>query len=143
MIGFIFKTTLILAVIVGGSVLLVNTVPFLKANILEIVNPRVQEGKLVQKLQSTLSELDTAPTKSARDALVTQSQDIIQEIVDLNEAHDGVVDGIVTKIGETLLGTVVTPTPSPSDAASSSPSTPTPAVVTVTVTVTPVPSPCE
>lgn len=141
MIGFIFKTGLILTIITAGSVLVIGNVPFLKANILEVVNPRVEEGKLVQKLQDTLAELDAAPTESARDALVAESQDIIQQISDLNEAHDGVVDGVITKIGETLLGTVATRTPT--ETSGQTPITPTPVIVTVTVTVTPVPSPCE
>ena len=137
MIGFIVKTCLTLAVIAGGSVLLVNNVPYLKANILEVVNPRVQEQKLVQKLQTTLTDVGDATTNAARDKLITESQALLQNISDINDNHSGVVDGVISKVTDTLLGTA-TPSVIPPTVT---------VMVTVTVTpspqATPAPSPCK
>jgi hypothetical protein len=144
-ISFLFKTVLTLAVLVGGSVLLVNNVPYLKANILEVVNPRVQEQKLVQKLQTTLTDLGNLPTgqagaitSAARDKLITESKALLQNISSINDNHSGVVDGVISKVTDTLLGTPsVTGTPTPTGVGA----TQTPPTVTVMVTVTVTPSP--
>jgi hypothetical protein len=129
MIGFIVKTCLGLAVIVGGSALLVNNVPSLKANILEVVNPRVQEQKLVQKLQTTLTDAGNAATNAARDKLIAESQALLKSIADINDNHSGIVDGVVSKVTDTLLGTPTatqTPIPSPVSSAKASEATPSP-----------------
>lgn len=139
MIGFVIKACLTLAAVVGGSVLLVNNVPYLKANVLEVVNPRVQEGKLVEQLNTTLTKLDDATTSAARDKLITESKALLQDITDLNEEHSGVVDGIISNVTDALLGTP----PSPKVSEDAAIATPAVVTVTVTVTVTPVPSPCR
>lgn len=129
MIWFAVKTCLILVAVAGGSVLLIDNVPFLKANILEVVNPRVQEGKLVETLQTKLTDIGSAATNTARDKLIAESQELIDQITKLNEEHSGIVDGVISTVTEQLLGTSPTQTPTPADSPQ-----PTPATVTVTVT---------
>jgi hypothetical protein len=105
MIGFMFKSLLILATAVVGSVLLVNKVPSLKANILEAVYPRAQEGKLVQQLHDVLTGIDDASTDAARNVLIEKSKALLQNISDMNAEHAGVVDGVIGKVTDVLLGT--------------------------------------
>jgi len=120
MIRFALKTSLILAVVIGGSLLLVNNVPSLKANILEVVNPRVEEGKMVQQLQDTLTKLDDSISQTgagkttSTKALVTQAQQQLQNIADINSEHAGVADGVVGRVTDALFGNIPTATSQPS-----------------------------
>lgn len=141
MIWFAVKTCLIIATIATGSVLLIDNVLFLKANILEVVNPRVQEGKLVEQLQTTLTKIQNASTDATRDKLIAESQELIDEITKLNEEHSGIVDGVVSKVTEALLGTP--PSPSASEGAEQATRTPTETSGQVTVTVTVTPEGCK
>lgn len=110
-----------LGIVVTGAVLVIDNIPSLKANVLEIVNPRVQEGELVRTLQQTLEELDSAvPGSGAASAttiqkskqLISESKDLLRQISDINEEHAGVTTGIITKAVDALIGTVVSATPS-------------------------------
>ncbi len=122
MIGFVLKSCCLVAIVIVSSLLLINTVPSLKANILEVVNPRVEEGKLVQKLQETLTKIDTATRTTGAgqedtDALIKESKELLQSIADINEEHSGVASGIVSKVADVVFGaesqTTVTVTVSP------------------------------
>ena len=118
-----------LGIVVGGAYLAFDNVPSLKANILEMVNPRVQEAKLVDQLDTTLTELESATTPAQRNILITKSQELLKGIATINTAHSGVVAGIVTKVTDALTRTATSPT-------ATSPASP------VGATMTPATTPC-
>ena len=156
---FFLKIGLGLLVLVGGSVLLVNNVPSLKASVLEALNPRVREQKLIDQLKSNLQALDASiatqggassiiidKTKPSYQKLITESKDLLNEIGVINNDHAGTLGGVISKATDLLIGIVASPTPQTATSASSI-GLPTgqvgssQTVVTVTVTVTP--SPCK
>lgn len=127
---FLFKIGLGMMVLVGGSVLLINNVPSLKANVIEAINPRVREQKLIEQLKSNLQALDAsiatqldAPNIAIDKAktsqltkLVEESKEILSEIGMMNEEGSGLVDGIISKATDIIIGGVTassTPSPSP------------------------------
>lgn len=132
--SFIIKTILGLGVVIGGSVLLVNNVPSLQANLIRVVNPRIHQQELVQKLAENLDTLEatiteTAGTPQARSTsiakiseesqqLITKSQELIKQISDINEKH-GIVDAVVGRVVDAV---IKMPTPAPTPV--SSPSSP-------------------
>lgn len=140
MTHFLIKAILGLIVLSVGTLIVVNAVPPLKANILEAVNPRIKQQRLVDELKENLDALtlDLAKTNIGTVAatktktLIAESQMLLQQVSELNEEHSGVVSGIVEKVVDAVIGNFTNNEPSPS---------PTPTVVTVTVTVTP--SPCN
>ncbi len=149
MLGSLVKSVLVLAGLTAGAVLVVNTVPSLKANILEVVNPRAKEARLIKSLTDNLDTLDEdlsrvagaaaggTSTAAKNKKLVDESQALLKEIADINQEHSGLVSGVVDSVVDSLIGTTstVTPTTTPATTSTSAPNT-----VYVTVTVTPAPS---
>ncbi len=113
MIRFLVKMSLWVALLAGGSVLAVNTIPSLKANIIETVNPRVKEQKLVRELQKSLDALADSAVIAKNKAAITKSQELLQQISELNGEHAGLVDSIISKVADVMLGTATTSTPTP------------------------------
>lgn len=117
---FFIKIIFYGGIIVGGSVLAIDRVPWLKANILEVVNPRIEEGKLVQQLRENLVKLDSVVSGGAATSgdatsalqtkkLVKESQGLLQQIADINDSRDSATAGIITKAVDVLIGAVASP----------------------------------
>jgi hypothetical protein len=116
--NFLLKTGLLIAVIAGGSVMLVRNVPSLQANIISVLNPQVKEQKLAQELTQYLSEVNTSlveitedPTESAAAVahvvsdnkhLITKSQEVLKQIQDLQESHPGIISAVVGQVAGLL-----------------------------------------
>ncbi len=120
---FLIKMFFYLGIVAAGAYFAVNNIPSLKANILETVNPRIEEGQLVRTLQQTLEELDstlssegtatTTVTTQKKQQLVAESQELLREIADINDKRDSVAVGIVTKAVDALIGTTASPAATP------------------------------
>lgn len=120
---FVIKIIFYAGIVTGGSVLVIDRIPWLKANILEIVNPRIQEGELVRTLQQNLEQLDAvlpkdgAATSAAirkSQRIIAESRDLLEQIADINDRHDDVMDGVVAKVVDALIDPIfssVAPTP--------------------------------
>jgi hypothetical protein len=122
--NFLLKTGLLIAVIAGGSVMLVRNVPSLQANVISVLNPQVKEQKLAQELTQYLSEINTSlveitedPAESAAAVahvvsdnkhLITKSQEILKQIQDLQENHSGVISTVVGQVVQALTSNTTT-----------------------------------
>jgi hypothetical protein len=114
MIKFFIKMGLWIALLAGGSVLAVNLVPSLKGNIIETINPRIKEQKLVSELQKNLDALSNSSVVTKNNAVVAKSQELLKQISDLNVEHTGLVDAVISKVADVVLGTTSDSTPSAS-----------------------------
>lgn len=146
------------AILVTGVFLAVDHTPFLKASIIEMVNPRTKEARLLESLRTHLDtavslvaeeeegvkktgqEGDTGfmPDDSTYQARVAQAlegaREVLDDVVALNDEQSGTARQVVTKtLTAVLADTSTAPTPVPQESASPSP---------VAGNQTPTPDPC-
>ena len=107
-------------------------IPSLRANILEVANPRQREARLLDQLKQRLDRAATGLPRTAAsggaesdDAAVSVREDLeaanelVSEISKLNEEHSGPADGILARALDAVIpggGTVPFPsaaTPAP------------------------------
>jgi len=152
------KLSVMGAVLAAGVFLVVDHTPSLKASIIEMVNPRAKEARLLEDLRTHLDtavslvtegkeeikktgeegDQGVAPDDSTYQVRVAQALDdarkVLDDVVTLNDEHSGTARQVV---GETLTAvladTSVTPTPVPQESAAPSPET---------GSQTPTPDPC-
>ncbi|HXK36653.1 MAG TPA: hypothetical protein VJ553_03670 [Candidatus Paceibacterota bacterium] len=119
MLRFLFY----LAIVIVGGVLALNYIPSLKANIIEVVNPRMKETRLLGDLQRHLDDaaalLPEAGEQASDDDIaegyeaLQKAQEVLDEVTTINEENSGTARNIVTKALDAILpgGTVPTPVP--------------------------------
>ena len=116
------KLALFLILAVAGSAVAVSRIPSLKANMFEIVNPRIKEQKLVETLAGRLDDLNeqianstTAQTLSKNKQIISEAQKLVDEISAINKAHGNPASGLVDKAVSLLFGAPAAETVSDGD----------------------------
>lgn len=107
---------MLLIAISGGF--LINQIPSWKQRVIEVVNPAVNEARLLGELTASLDELDkNIDTNNAgkNKDLIDKSRTILQNITDLNQKNSGIIKQQIGKIIDALIDR----TPYPADHLSS------------------------
>ena len=105
------------SVILGaGALILFTRSPDLKANMLEIINPRIKEARLLGELNKNLGKLesrfsgvsevtpsDEADVRFTDREVLEQARELVGEIETINKKNSGRVRNTVTRILDTFI----------------------------------------
>ena len=117
MLRFLFY----LAIVIVGGVLALNYIPSLKANIIEVVNPRMKETRLLGDLQRHLDDaaalLPEAGEQASDDDLaegyeaLQKAQEVLDEVTTITEGNSAPARNTAPKAVASILPGASCPTP--------------------------------
>lgn len=101
--GFLIKSVLILLVIAVAGGFLINGVPTWKQHVIEVINPAAKEARILGEMKTNLDELNKTTSDPKAKNLISKSQDLLQNITDINQNNSGIIKQGVSKIIDALI----------------------------------------
>ncbi len=101
--GFLVKSFLVILLIAVAGGFLINSIPSWKQHVIEVINPAAKEARLLGEMKTNLDELSKNTSDPQAKSLLSKSQDLLQNITDINQNNSGIIRQSVSKIIDALI----------------------------------------
>ena len=117
--GFLIKTFLVILGMLAIGIFLISYIPALRNNVVEVVNPSIQVGKILgemtanlNNLDNTIGGLDNSNNSTYREKvekskeILAKSKNLLDDASRLNDQSSGLT-GIIGRQAGDIIGTVI------------------------------------